>query len=182
MSDLPIDTRSRSAGSTASIPHSIHFNQSVGYTSSLPSSSTSQSLMNFSNLCANKHYQKNFIIRKYYTRETEAMIQQQMNQDSSSTSSSSLSTTIPSSSISNSDINKSSISSNSTIVINPSGLSSSSSLVTGGGTTAALAASGATGSSSSELVWLTEMEKGYDILVDAIYPYICDIATLAERN
>lgn len=51
-------------------------------------------------------------------------------------------------------------------VINPSGLPSQPTLAF---------------TPSSELVWLTEMEKGYDILVDAIYPYICDVAALAER-
>ena len=34
-------------------------------------------------------------------------------------------------------------------------------------------------SAASELVWLTEMEKGYDTLVDAIYPYISDVAVLS---
>lgn len=56
-------------------------------------------------------------------------------------------------------------------IVNPSGLPSSHSAV-------ALTSSG----SASELVWLTEMEKGFDILVDAIFPYISDIAILTERN
>ena len=86
------------------------------------------------------------MIRKYYTRENEA-----------------LANTVPEIS---SDSNKSPNSTGPVTVINPSGITSQPSLAL---------------TPSSELVWLTEMERGYDVLVDAIYPFICDIATLAER-
>lgn len=90
------------------------------------------------------------MIRKYYTRENEAIL---TNLTETST-----------------DSNKLPNSTGPVTVINPSGLPSQ----TAPTLTSSL-------STSSELVWLTEMEKGYDILVDAIYPFICDIATLAER-
>lgn len=37
----------------------------------------------------------------------------------------------------------------------------------------------ASANAASELVWLTEMEKGYDLLVDAIYPFVTDVATVS---
>ena len=40
-------------------------------------------------------------------------------------------------------------------------------------------AQGFSTTAASELVWLTEMEKGYDTLVDAIYPYISDVVVLS---
>lgn len=36
--------------------------------------------------------------------------------------------------------------------------------------------------SASELVWLTEMEKGYDALVDAIFPFITDVAVISMNR
>jgi hypothetical protein len=42
--------------------------------------------------------------------------------------------------------------------------------------------SNAANSSASELVWLTEMEKGYDALVDAIYPFITDVAVVSMNR
>jgi hypothetical protein len=105
--------------------------------------------MNFPNLCFNKAFQRNFLIRKYYTRELEngSSSQAMESPDGKGSGGSAGSPAL---------------------VINPSGLPSSSSGI-------------GLASSASELVWLTEMEKGYDVLVDAIYPYISDLATLAER-
>jgi hypothetical protein len=114
----------------------------------LPPSSTAQSLMNFPNLCFNKSFQRNYLIRKYYTREAEI------------SSSSPL--------VESPDGKGGSSTGSVATVINPRGLQTSSSVL-------------GLASSASELVWLTEMEKGYDVLVDAIYPHISDLATLAER-
>jgi hypothetical protein len=111
--------------------------------------------MNFPSLCSNSKAtsQRNYCIRKYYTRENEAALTQTMEP-----------------SFSDGKGNSSPGTSQATVV-NPSGLPSSNSVAT-------LSSSG----SASELVWLTEMEKGFDILVDAIFPYISDIATLTDRN